>query len=77
MNKGAIKLTRTALGAEVPQYDDGLLTLLNRATFHSGGKGVFGVECPSLAGKPEAFFAGDLRDGSARCKVALQNPEQV
>lgn len=62
-----------ALGAFVADDDNGLLALLEGASFEGFDEEVLGVEAAGLAGEDGAFLSGDLADGAFGGKAAAED----
>lgn len=65
--------TRTALRPEIPEDDDRLLALLDRAALDRSDEVVLGVERARLAGEAQPLLACDLGDCAAGREVAAQD----
>ena len=71
---GDEKRTGPALRSEIPENDDRLLALLDRAALDRTDKVILGVKGTCFTSETEALFSSDLRDGAPRRQVSFQDP---
>ena len=66
-------LTWTSLGSEIPQHDDGLLSLLDRLLLDGESDIILIIEDSSFSLKLQSLLSGDLRYTSSWRQVTSKN----